>query len=107
MRKDPRASDFGPQDAHPTAGRTLVTARPPLTAFNVYVDAPLARAKEIAAEMRKLPGVVALGVPVGDRVQVTANLEGETTPEQFTAAVAEHARVVETELVGLDARYID
>ncbi len=57
--------------------------------------------------MRQLPGVVALGVPVGDRVQVTANLEGETTPEQFTAAVAEHAAVVETELVGLDARYID
>lgn len=107
VRRDPGRSDFGPQDAHPTAGRTLVTARPPLTAFNVYVDAPLAHAKAIAAEMRKLPGVVALGVPVGDRVQVTVNLEGETTPEQLTAAVAEHAPVTGTELVGLDARYID
>jgi glutamate formiminotransferase / 5-formyltetrahydrofolate cyclo-ligase len=107
VRKDPGQSDFGPQAAHPTAGRTLVTARPPLTAFNVYVDAPLARAKEIAAVVRQLPGVVALGVPVGDRVQVTANLEGETTPEQFTAAVAEHAPVTGTELVGLDARFID
>ena len=57
--------------------------------------------------MRRLPGVVALGVPVGDRVQVTANLEGETTPEQLTAAVAEHAPVTGTELVGLDARFID
>lgn len=107
VRKDPGRSDFGPQDAHPTAGRTLVTARPPLTAFNVHVDTSLAHAKEIAAAMRLLPGVVALGVPVGDRVQVTVNLEGETTPEQLTAAVAEHARVTGTELVGLDARFID
>lgn len=107
VRRDPGRSDFGPQDAHPTAGRTLVTARPPLTAFNAYVDTTLEHAKAIAAEMRRLPGVVALGVPLGDRVQVTANLEGETTPEQFTAAVAEHAPVTATELVGLDARYVD
>lgn len=102
VRRHPGAADFGPQAAHPTAGRTLVTARPPLIAFNAYVDTTLAHAKEIAAIVRRLPGVVALGVPVGDRVQVTANLEGETTREQFVAAVAEHAPVVETELVGLD-----
>jgi hypothetical protein len=57
--------------------------------------------------VRLLPGVVALGLPVGERIQVSVNLEGETTPEELTAAVAEHAPVVETELVGLDARYID
>jgi glutamate formiminotransferase len=107
VRKEPGASDFGPQAAHPTAGRTLVTARPPLTAFNVYVDTSLEHARRIAAEMRRLPGVVALGLPVGDRVQVSANLEGATTPEELTAAVAAHAPVVKTELVGLDARYID
>lgn len=107
VRRDPQRADFGPQDAHPTAGRTLVTARPPLTAFNVYVDAPLARAKEIAAVVRRLPGVVALGVPVGGRVQVTTNLEGETTPEQLVEAVARHAPVTGTELVGLDARSLD
>ncbi len=107
VRKHPGAADFGPLHAHPTAGRTLVTARPPLTAFNVYVDTSLEHAREIAARVRALPGVVALGLPVGDRVQVSANLEGETTPEQFTAAVAAHALVLETELVGLDARYID
>ena len=56
---------------------------------------------------RHQPGVVALGLPVGDRIQVSANLEGETTPEELVAAVAAHAPVVETELVGLDARYID
>ena len=91
VRKDPGEPDFGPREAHPTAGRTLVTARPPLIAFNAYVDTTLEHAKEIAALVRRLPGVVALGVPVGDRVQVTANLEGETTREQFVAAVAEHA----------------
>jgi glutamate formiminotransferase len=107
IRRDPGEADFGPQEAHSTAGRTLVTARPPLTAFNVYVDTTLEHAKEIAAQVRLLPGVVALGLPVGDRVQVSANLEGKTTPEAFTQAVAAHAPVVETELVGLDARYID
>ena len=107
VRRDPGRSDFGPQDAHPTAGRTLVTARPPLIAFNVLVDATLERAKEIAADVRRLPGVVALGVEVSDGVQVTVNLEGATTPAQLTAAVAEHARVVGTELVGLAPRGTD
>lgn len=104
VRREPGRADFGPQEAHPTAGRTLVTARPPLIAFNVLVDATLERAKEIAADARKLPGVVALGVPVRDGVQVTANLEGATTPAQLTAAVGQHARVLATELVGLAPR---
>ena len=30
--------DFGPARLHPTAGATLVTARPPLVAFNVELD---------------------------------------------------------------------
>src|SRR3954469_15654857 len=34
------APDFGPA-THPTAGATLVAARPPLVAFNVMVDAGL------------------------------------------------------------------
>jgi glutamate formiminotransferase / 5-formyltetrahydrofolate cyclo-ligase len=99
---DGRPPDFGPPYPHPTAGATLVTARPPLVAFNVEVDAPLERAKAIAAEVRRLPGVVALGVPLGDgRVQVTANLEGSTTPAQLVAAVRGYAPVVQAELVAL------
>lgn len=98
---DGRAPDFGPSHPHPTAGATLVTARPPLVAFNVIVDATLARAKEIAARVRRLPGVVALGVPVAGAVQVTTNLEGETTPAELVAAVRAHAPVVGAELVGL------
>src|SRR3954471_6052197 len=48
---DGRAPDFGPP-SHPTAGATLVAARPPLVAFNVEIDAPLERAREIAAALR-------------------------------------------------------
>jgi len=35
--------DAGPPRLHPTAGAVLVAARPPLAAFNVYVDASLER----------------------------------------------------------------
>lgn len=104
VRRDPGAPDFGPPRPHPTAGSTLVTARPPLIAFNVVVDTDLAHAKRIAAEVRRLPGVVALGVRVAAGVQVTVNLEGETTPAELTAAVAAHAPVLSTELVGLAPR---
>lgn len=97
-----RPPDFGPPYPHPTAGATLVTARPPLVAFNVEVDATLDRAKEIAAEVRRLPGVVALGVPLsGGRVQVSTNLEGGTTPAQLVAAVRRLAPVRQAELVAL------
>lgn len=99
---DGRPPDFGPPHPHPTAGSTLVTARPPLVAFNVEIDGTLDDAKRIARAVRQLPGVVALGVPLGDAaVQLTTNLEGETTPGQLVAAVRRHANVVGAELVGL------
>src|SRR3712207_8701021 len=44
--------DFGPPRLHPTAGAVLVAARPPLVAFNVEIDAPLATARDIAARIR-------------------------------------------------------
>jgi glutamate formiminotransferase len=103
VRREPGPPAFGPPE-HPTAGHTLVTARPPLIAFNVFVDASLEQARAIAAEVRRLPGVVALGVPTRAGVQVTVNLEGETTPAQLTAAVAARAPVLGTELVGLAPR---
>ena len=49
------APDFGPREPHPTAGATLVAARPPLIAFNVEIDAPLATAKQIARVLRRNP----------------------------------------------------
>src|SRR5665647_842374 len=51
-------SDFGPHTPHPTAGATLVAARPPLVAFNVDL-APgesLHTARRIAAGLRESGG---------------------------------------------------
>jgi glutamate formiminotransferase / 5-formyltetrahydrofolate cyclo-ligase len=87
---------------HPTAGAVLVAARPPLAAFNVYVDASLQQAKEIAAQLRG-PAVKALGLQLerAGRVQVSTNIEdlAATTPGDVVRAVQQHARVVEAELV--------
>jgi glutamate formiminotransferase / 5-formyltetrahydrofolate cyclo-ligase len=96
--------DFGPPALHPTAGATLVAARPPLIAFNVEIDAPLAAAKEIAARLRQeLPGVKALGLHLqqAGTVQVSTNIEDHTrvTAADVVAAVRRHAAVVAAELV--------
>ena len=57
------APDYGPRELHPTAGATLVAARPPLVAFNVELAPPatLEDAQRIAAAIREggaegLPG---------------------------------------------------
>jgi glutamate formiminotransferase / 5-formyltetrahydrofolate cyclo-ligase len=96
-------ADAGPPHPHPTAGATLVAARPPLAAINVEIDAPLATAKAIAAEVRTLPGVRALGLELATQgiVQVSTNVEEleRTTPADVVAAVRRHARVTGAELV--------
>ena len=95
--------DAGPPRLRPTAGATLVAARPPLAAFNVEIDAPLATAKAIAAEIRTLPGVRALGLelPTQGIVQVSTNVEelDRTTPGDVVRAVQRHATVTGAELV--------
>jgi glutamate formiminotransferase len=75
------APDFGPSRLHPTAGATLVTARPPLVAFNVELDtADLDVAKAVAAQVREagggLPGVRAIGVMLASRgiAQISTNV---------------------------------
>jgi glutamate formiminotransferase / 5-formyltetrahydrofolate cyclo-ligase len=87
---------------HPTAGATLVAARPPLAAFNVYVDTSLAEAKRIAAALRS-DSVKALGLYLerAGRVQVSTNIEDltTTTPGDVVRAVQQHARVTGAELV--------
>jgi glutamate formiminotransferase / 5-formyltetrahydrofolate cyclo-ligase len=94
--------DAGPQRLHPTAGAVLVAARPPLAAFNVYVDAPLERAREIAALIRS-DSVKALGLYLerAGRTQVSTNIEDltVTTPGDVVRAVQRHARVTGAELV--------
>lgn len=97
------APDAGPPRLHPTAGATLVAARPPLAAFNVEIDAPLETARAIAAEVRTLPGVRALGLelPTQGIVQVSTNVEEleVTTPADVVRAVRRHATVTGAELV--------
>jgi glutamate formiminotransferase / 5-formyltetrahydrofolate cyclo-ligase len=106
--------DFGPAEVHPTAGATLVTARPPLAAFNVELaGADMAAAKDVASRLREagggLEGVRAIGVDLGDgRIQVSTNIHDPTTVSLATVAVrirdlaAPHgARPVGAEIVGL------
>jgi glutamate formiminotransferase len=92
--------DFGPQ-SHPTAGATLVAARPPLVAFNVLIDATLDTAKEIARHLRTQLDVRALGLRLTDGVQVSTNIEDHTrvTAAEVVAAVRAHATVTGAELV--------
>ena len=104
------APDYGPPRLHPTAGATLVAARPPLVAFNVELAPPatLHDAKRIAAAIREggeegLPGVRALGLQAGPQIQVSTNIEdhASTTAAEVVAAVTRHAPVSGAELVGL------
>ncbi len=93
--------DFGPQRLHPTAGATLVAARPPLVAFNVEIDAPIETAKAIAQRLRTELDVRALGLQLSTAVQVSTNIEDHTrtTMADVVAAVREHATVTGAELV--------
>lgn len=81
MREGELAPDCGPGVAHPTAGAVLVTARPPLAAFNVELapGATLADGDAIAASLRESgggpAGVRAIAIELGaGRVQVSTNV---------------------------------
>lgn len=106
--------DFGPARPHQTAGATLVTARPPLVAFNVELDTDdVDVAIEIASSLREsgggLPGVRAIGLGLGvGRTQVSTNVNdplavplAEVTAEVSRLARARGAHVRATELIGL------
>jgi glutamate formiminotransferase/glutamate formiminotransferase/formiminotetrahydrofolate cyclodeaminase len=104
------APDYGPAELHLTAGATLVTARPPLIAFNVELDsADVELARAIAAELREggggLPGVRAIGLlPAGSgRAQVSMNIHDHRAAPlaEIVERIAARAPVAEAELVGL------
>ena len=111
---EPIRPDFGPAQLHPTAGATLVAARPPLVAFNLQLAAPatIADARTIASLIREggregLTGVRAIGVPLsGDVAQVSMNVERplEVSLALVIEAVRRHADVESAELVGLTPR---
>lgn len=106
--------DLGPDEPHPSAGATLVTAREPLVAFNVELDTPNPEiARAVAAELREsgggLIGVRALGLPrEGDRTQVSVNVHDPLAVplakvvSEIVRLAGEHgAKPIEAELVGL------
>jgi glutamate formiminotransferase/glutamate formiminotransferase/formiminotetrahydrofolate cyclodeaminase len=105
------APDFGPRHINPTAGATLVAARPPLVAFNVQLaeGASLDDARAIAARVREggeagLPGVRAIAVVLkGEVMQVSMNVERplEVSLAEVVAAVSAQMPVASGELVGL------
>ncbi|HZJ28685.1 MAG TPA: hypothetical protein VFD37_01710 [Solirubrobacterales bacterium] len=110
--------DRGPDRPHSRAGATLITARPPLAAFNVELDtADPGIAKQVAAQLREsapggegLPGVRAIGLYLGasGRAQVSTNVHDPfavplavVTQRIAELAAAHGARPVAAEIVGL------
>lgn len=107
-----RAPDFGPK-ALGKAGATVIGARPPLIAFNVYLGTDDVRiAREIAKAVRHSSGglryVKALGLLVKGKAQVSMNLtDYRQTPihrvmEMIRREAARYGvNVVSSEVVGL------
>ena len=102
--------DYGPAGLSPQSGAVLVTARPPLVAFNVDLatdDVDLARA--IAADLRESgggrPGVRAIGLalPHRNRAQVSLNIHDHRVAPlaEIVAEISSRASIAELELVGL------
>lgn len=113
--RNPLEPDFGPPRPHPTAGAVLVTACPPLIAFNVELAPPatLADAKRIAADIREggphgLRSVSALGLWLAHRNvgQVSTNVEDHraTSLQDVVEAIGRSAKPARAELVGLAPR---
>jgi glutamate formiminotransferase/glutamate formiminotransferase/formiminotetrahydrofolate cyclodeaminase len=110
MRAGELAPDYGPRAPHPTAGALLVTARPPLVAFNIDLASDdLDLARRIAAELRESgggpEGVRAIGLRLAERgrAQVSFNVHDPVAVPlaMLVARVRERAPVAEAELVGL------
>jgi glutamate formiminotransferase len=106
--------DFGPAKPHPTAGATLVTARPPLAAFNLELEgAAIDDAREIASRLREsgggLPGVRAIAIDIGKgRTQISTNVHdpiavplAQVVERIRELAGASGASITSAEIVGL------
>jgi glutamate formiminotransferase / 5-formyltetrahydrofolate cyclo-ligase len=107
-------ADRGPTQPHRTAGATLVTARPPLGAFNVELDSEdLELARAVAAGLREsgggLPGVRAIGRRLSSgQAQISTNVHdpvtvtlGDVVERVRALAAPLGARPVDAELIGL------
>lgn len=107
------APDFGPGRPHPTAGATLVAARPPLVAFNLELaGASLDRAAAIASGLRESgggpAGVRALGLWLATKgvAQVSCNVHDPLAVPlaELVGRVRREAEITSAELVGLAPR---
>jgi glutamate formiminotransferase / 5-formyltetrahydrofolate cyclo-ligase len=107
-------ADRGPGQPHRTAGATLVTARPPLGAFNMELDSDdLELGRAVAAGLREsgggLPGVRAIGLQLASGlVQISTNVHdpvavplGTIVERVRSLAAPLGARPVAAELIGL------
>jgi glutamate formiminotransferase / 5-formyltetrahydrofolate cyclo-ligase len=107
-------ADFGPRLPHRRGGATLVTARPPLAAFNIELDSgDVDLARSVAAGLREsgggLPGVRAIGLLLSSgRTQVSTNVHdplavplGLVVERVRELAAGLGARPLAAELVGL------
>jgi glutamate formiminotransferase / 5-formyltetrahydrofolate cyclo-ligase len=114
MRSGELLPDLGPGDPHSTAGATLVTARPPLAAFNIEFEGmTLTQAKAVAAALRESGGgrtgvrAIALALP-DDVTQVSTNVHdpvaiplAEVVARARELAMPHAGRVRAAEIVGL------
>ena len=116
IETDPdRKPDFGPAKLHPTAGASVVGARPILIAWNVNLrTTDLGIAKRIAKAIREsdggLPAVRAKGFALADRglVQVSMNMVDYRKTSLVQAyeairklAAKERVEIAESEIIGL------
>jgi glutamate formiminotransferase len=114
MESGELSPDFGPALPHRRAGATLVTARPPLAAFNVELDSDdIELTRAVAAGLREsgggLPGVRAIGLALSNgRGQISTNVHdplavtlGAVVERVRELAAPLGARPLEAELVGL------
>ncbi len=116
VKTDPsRRPDIGGPDLHETFGASVIGARKPLVAFNVYLQSlDMEIAKAIAKAVRESSGglrnvrAIAIDTTAQGTVQVSMNLvDVEQTPifraYEFVAAEAAHygAAVSHAEIVGL------
>ncbi len=109
IKSDPRRKpDLGPDCLHPTAGATVIGARQPLIAFNIYLNtSDVGRARKIAGLIREsgggLAGVKALGFYIESKglVQVSMNVTHyrRTSLLKIFKRVQKEARRLQTEPV--------
>lgn len=106
--------DLGPAAPHPSAGATLVTARPPMAAFNVNLGGiDLHSGRKIARRVRESgggrEGVRAIAIDLGEgRIQISTNIHdpvavplAQVVEDIWSCARSHGGTPIEAELIGL------